>query len=137
MFTLLVEPMSQLNNPAIRAKWNLAGTMGKWSHYTMNSDDMYKAGFSLFRGITGIPYHYGEESNFFNRAKFRFPVRKSLIQLRQQLTVKLIENAPWDQVTYILENMSQQMNLPFSGVNESLRNEMFVPFPKQTSTSSN
>ncbi len=132
MFTLLVEPMSQLNNPAVRAKWNLTGTMGKWSHYTMNSEDVYKAGFSLFSGISSIPYHYGEESNFFNRVKFRFPARKSLMQLRQQLTVKLIEDAPWDQAGSILEDMAKQMNLPFTGISESLRNEIFVPFPTQS-----
>lgn len=129
LFTLLVEPLSQLNNPSVRAKWNIEGSQGKWSHYTMNSDEVMQASFDLFRGIDSIPYHYGEESNFFNRAKFRYPARKMLIQLRQQLTVKLIENASWDQIEPILLGISQQMNVPVSGIGESLRNEFLVSFP--------
>jgi len=130
MFTLLVEPMSQLNHPTVRAKWDLKGTMGKWSHYTMNSDEVSDASFRLFSGITGIPYHYGEESNFFNRAKFRYPARQALTRLRQQLTVKLIENGPSPEIASILREMAVQMNLPEASVPESFRNEIFVPFPE-------
>jgi p-methyltransferase len=127
LFTLFVEPLSQLNDPSLRAKWNLEGSLGKWSHYTMNSDMLMLASYTLFKGITDVPYHYDEESNFFNRAKFRYPVRKLLLQMRQQLTVKLIENAPWEQIDPIFRNMAQQMNLPVGRIGESLRQEISVP----------
>jgi hypothetical protein len=127
LFTLLVEPLTQLNDPVNRAKWNLEGSLGKWSHYTMNSDEVMNASFELFRGVTDVPYHYDEESNFFNRAKFRLPTRKMLFQLRQQLTVKLIENAPWDQIEPILIRIAQQMNVPAGRTGESIRHEISLP----------
>ncbi|MEI6899414.1 MAG: radical SAM protein [Bacteroidota bacterium] len=132
MFTLLVEPMSQLNNPQVREKWSITGSLGKWSHYTMNSDEVVRASFDLFKGVTSLPYHYGEESNFFNKAKFGNPVLNSLNQLRQQLTVKIIENAQWEQIEPILQGIAHQMNLPVNPVNPSFRNEIYVPIPTQT-----
>ena len=128
MFTLLVEPMSQLNHPQVREKWKIIGSQGKWSHYTMNSDEVLNASFDLFKGVTSVPYHYGEESNYFNRAKFKNPVLNSLNQLRQQLTVKIIENAPWGQIEPILQGIAKEMNLPVIPVDESLRQEILVPF---------
>jgi p-methyltransferase len=127
LFTLLVEPLSPLNDPSERAKWNLKGALGRWSHYTMNSNEVMKASFELFKGVTNVPYHYGEESNFFNRAKFRYPARQLLIQLRQRLTVKLFEYAPWEQIEPLLLSMAQQMNLPAGRIGESLRQEISVP----------
>ena len=131
MFTLLVEPMSQLNHPQVREKWNITGSQGKWSHYTMNSDEVVRASFDLFKGVTSVPYHYGEESNFFNKAKFKNPVLNSLNQLRQQLTVKKIENAPWEEIEATLHAIALQMNLPANPIDRSFGEELYIPFPTQ------
>jgi radical SAM superfamily enzyme YgiQ (UPF0313 family) len=127
MYPLLVEPLSELANPSIRNKWKLEGYMDKWSHYTMNSEDAIVASYDLFREVNNVPYHYFEESNFFNRAKFNLPTRKLLFQLRQQLTIKLIENAPWEQIEPILRSMAQKMNLSVERIGESLRHEISIP----------
>jgi radical SAM superfamily enzyme YgiQ (UPF0313 family) len=131
MFTLFVEPLSVLNTPAFRAKWNLTGSLSDWSHYTMNSGEVNEARFQVFKGITDVPYHYGEESNFFNRAKFRYEVRKTLIQLRQELTVKMIEQAPWELVEPLLKDIAQQMNKPIDTIPGAFRDEIFIHYPPQ------
>jgi p-methyltransferase len=127
LYPLLVEPLSELADPSIRTKYKLEGFMDKWSHYTMNSEDAVLASYDLFRAVNNVPYHYFEESNFFNRAKFNVPTRKLLFQLRQQLTMKLIENAPWEQIEPILRGMAQKMNFPVGRIGESLRQEISVP----------
>ncbi len=129
LFPLLIQPLSELVNPSIRTKWKIEGFMEKWSHYTMNSEDAIEASYDLFREVTNVPYHYSEESNFFNRAKFNLPTRKSLFQLRQRLTIKLIENAPWEQIEPILKDAAQQMNISVGRIEESLRCEISVPSP--------
>ena len=50
--------------------------------------------------------------------------RKSLYQLRQQLTIKLIENAEWDQIERILKDLAQQMNLSVDKIDESVRDQI-------------
>jgi radical SAM superfamily enzyme YgiQ (UPF0313 family) len=127
LYPLLVEPLSELADHSIRTKWKLEGFMDKWSHFTMNSEDAIVASYNLFREVNNVPYHYFEESNFFNRAKFNLPTRKLLFQLRQQLTIKLIENAPWEQIEPILRNLAQKMNLSVDRIGESLRHEISVP----------
>jgi hypothetical protein len=80
-----------------------SGLMEKWSHFTMNSDDAVKACYDLFREVINVPYSYSEESYFFNRGMFSFDTRRSLYQLRQQLTIKLIEKEPWEQIWPIVK----------------------------------
>jgi radical SAM superfamily enzyme YgiQ (UPF0313 family) len=127
LYPLLVEPLSELASPALRAKWKLEGFKDQWSHFTMNSEDAIAASYDLFREVNNVPYHYFEESNFFNRAKFNVQTRKLLFQLRQQLTIRLIENAPWEQIEPILRNIAQNMNFPVGIIGESLRQDISVP----------
>lgn len=124
LFPLLVQPLSELAEPSSRTRWNIEGFMQKWSHSTMNSEDASKACYSLFREVTNVPYHYAEESLFFNRAKFNLTTRKSLYQLRHQLTIKLMENAEWDQIEPILKDLAQQMNLSVDKLDESVRDQI-------------
>ena len=127
MYPLLIQPLGELVDPSVRAKWKIEGFMEKWSHYTMNSDDTFEASYNLFKEVTNVPYHYFEESNFFNKAKFDLSTRKSLFQLRQQLTIRLIENAPWDQIEPILRSAAQQMKISVGRIDESLRDDISVP----------
>jgi p-methyltransferase len=124
LYPLLVEPLSELADASTRARWNIEGFVEKWSHYTMNSEQASKACNSLFREITNVPYHYFEESNFFNRAKFKLETRRSLYQLRHQLTIRLMEHASWDQIEPILRALAQQMNLPVDKIDESVRDQI-------------
>ncbi len=93
----------------------------------MNSDEASAACHDLFREITNVPYSYSEESFFFNRGMFAFETRRLLFQLRQQLTIKLMESAPWEQIEPILKSMAVQMELPIDGIGEQLRKEILVP----------
>jgi radical SAM superfamily enzyme YgiQ (UPF0313 family) len=124
LFPLLIPPLSELADASSRTRWNIEGSMEKWSHYTMNSEDSFKACYYLFREITNVPYHYFEEKTFFNRAKFNLTTRKSLFQLRQQLTIKLIENAAWDEIEPILKDLAQQMNLSVDKIDEAMRDQI-------------
>ena len=90
----------------------------------MNSEEALKACHFLFREITNVPYHYFEESIFFNNAKFNLPARKKLYQLRHQLTVKLKEQASWDQIEFILKDVAMHMNLPVVDLDESVRDQI-------------
>ena len=124
LYPLLIQPLSELAEASTRARWNIEGSMEKWSHYTMNSEEALKACHFLFREITNVPYHYFEESIFFNNAKFNLPARKKLYQLRHQLTVKLKEQASWDQIEFILKDVAMHMNLPVVDLDESVRDQI-------------
>lgn len=124
LFPLLIQPLSELGDTSSQDKWNIQGSYEKWSHFTMNSEDSVKACFTLFKEVTNIPYHYSEESNFFNRAKFNLTTRKLLYQLRHQLTVKLIEKATWDQIKPILKDLALQMKVSVDRIDESVRDQI-------------
>jgi radical SAM superfamily enzyme YgiQ (UPF0313 family) len=124
LYPLLIQPLSGLADASSRARWNIVGSMQNWSHDTMNAEDASKACYSLFREVTNVPYHYFEESLFFNRAKFDLDMRKSLYRLRHQLTVKLIEKAEWSQIETILTDFARLLNLPADRIGESFRDQL-------------
>ena len=130
LYPLLIFPLSVLAEPWARSEWNIEGLMYKWSHSTMNSDETSQASYDLFKDVTDVPYFYAEESHFFNRGMFSFETRKFLFQLRQQLTVKVIENAPWEQIEPILKRMAHLMELSADGIGEHLRNEISVSYTR-------
>ncbi len=125
LYPLLIQPLSGLADVSNRTRWNIVGTMQNWSHNTMNFEDASKACYSLFSEVTNVPYHYSEESLFFNRAKFDLATRKSLYLLRQQLTVKLIEKAPWSQVERLLLEFARLMNLSADRIDDSFRDQIW------------
>jgi anaerobic magnesium-protoporphyrin IX monomethyl ester cyclase len=126
LYPLVIFPLSELADLSARNEWKIEGLMEKWSHYTMNSDDAFKACFDLFKEVTNLPYSYSEESPFFNRGMFTFDTRKSLFRLRHQLTIMLIEKAPWEQIEPVLKSMAKQMEISVDQVGESLRQEISV-----------
>jgi radical SAM superfamily enzyme YgiQ (UPF0313 family) len=127
VYPLVIFPLSELAEPSDRKRWKIEGHMDKWSHYTMNSDEASAACYDLFKEVINVPYSYSEESFFFNRGMFTFETRRSLFQLRQQLTIKLIEGAPWGQISHILEKMATKMELPLDGIGDHLKNEILIP----------
>jgi len=126
-YPMFIVPLSELGEPDERKKWNIEGMMDKWSHYTMNSGQAAEACDDMFKEVTNLPYSYAEESFFFNRGMFNLETRRSLFQLRQQLTIKLIESAQWNQIEPILINMATQMELSPEGIGEHLMNEIRMP----------
>ncbi len=127
VYPLLIMPLSELVEPEARKRWKVSGFMDNWSHYTMQSGEALAACHSLFRQVTNVPYSYPEESYFFNRGMFDLATRRKLFQLRQQLTIKLMENAPWEQTAVILKEMTTLMELPVEGIGEKLRDEIIFP----------
>jgi anaerobic magnesium-protoporphyrin IX monomethyl ester cyclase len=127
VFLLRIHPLTDLTEPANRAKWGLKGFNEDWSHNTMNKDEALQGLYTLFKEVNNTPYHYAEESHFFNRMKYSFDVKRSFFQLRHQLTIKLIENEPWQEVENVLKEMAHQLNLPVDGLDGSFRDEIIRP----------
>jgi radical SAM superfamily enzyme YgiQ (UPF0313 family) len=127
VFLLRIHPLTDLNEPENRAKWGLKGFNQDWSHNTMNKDEALAGLYSLFKAVDNIPYHYAEESHFFNRMKYSFEARRSFFKLRHQLTIKLIENEPWEEVENVLKDMALRLNLPVDGLDRSMQDEIIRP----------
>jgi radical SAM superfamily enzyme YgiQ (UPF0313 family) len=126
LYPLIIFPLSELADPEAQKRWKINGMLERWSHYTMDSKEAIRACFQMFKQVINIPYAYAEESYFFNRGMFTFETRKSLFQLRQQLTVKLIEESSWDQIEPILRNMALEMELNPEGIGKHLLHEILV-----------
>lgn len=127
VYPLSVMPLSELAEPEARKRWEIKGLLDHWSHYTMNSEEAAAACYDLFRKVTNIPYSYSEESYFFNRGMFDFDTRLKLFKLRQELTVKLTEGVPGEQITPILKEITTKMELPLDGIGDHLRDEIIIP----------
>ena len=127
LYPLSVFPLSDLAKPDLRKKWKITGLMDSWSHYTMNSHEAVEYGYNLFKQIPNVPYNYAEESNFFNSRLFKYDQRQTLFQLRQRLTVQLIERSSWELIAATLVDISQTMGFSQKNVDEKFRHELVVP----------
>ena len=127
VFLLRIHPLTDLTGTGNRAKWGLKGFNHDWSHNTMNRDEALSGLYDLFKQVDNIPYHYAEESHFFNRMKYSFEARRSFFRLRHRLTIKLIEHAPWQEVEDVLREMALSLNLPVDGLDGSLQDEIIRP----------
>lgn len=126
-FLLRIHPLTDLTEPANRAKWGLKGYNADWTHNTCNKDEALSNLNALFREVTNVPNHYAEESHFFNRANYKFEAKQSFVRLRHQLTIKLIDREPWSEVELILKEMAHKLGLPVEGINDSLQDEIIRP----------
>jgi anaerobic magnesium-protoporphyrin IX monomethyl ester cyclase len=126
-FLLRIHPLTDLTEPGNRAKWGLKGYNADWSHHTMNRDEALSGLYDLFKEVNNVPYHYAEESHFFNRVKYSFDARRSFFQLRHRLTIKLIENEPWQEAENVLKEMAHRLNLPVDGLDGSMQDEIIRP----------
>jgi radical SAM superfamily enzyme YgiQ (UPF0313 family) len=127
LYPLCIFPLSDLTKPEFRKKWKMTGFLDSWSHYTMNSREAIEYGYNLFKQIPNVPYNYSEESNFFNSRLFTDPQKQTLFNLRQKLTVQLIEQSSWEQIAATLADISQSMGFSQRHVNENFRHELIVP----------
>jgi radical SAM superfamily enzyme YgiQ (UPF0313 family) len=126
-FPLRIHPLTDLTEPGNRAKWDLKGFNHDWSHATMNRAESLSSTYTLFKEVTNVPYHYAEESHFFNRLKYSFDAKKAFFQLRHQLTIQLIENEPWQVIEDTLREMAIKLNLPVEGIDATLKDEIIRP----------
>jgi len=126
VYPLIIFPLSELADPGIREAWKIEGIMGNWQHATMNSVQASRACYQVFREVTNVPYSYAEESFFFNQGMFNYDSRKKLYQLRQQLTLGLMENLPWEQLEPAVIRMAGLMELPATGIKD-FRHELIIP----------
>lgn len=124
VYPLTIMPLSELAGPEARKKWQIQGIQDQWTHYTMNSGEAVSACHALFKRVINVPYSYSEESYFFNRGMFDLETRRSLFQLRQQLTINLIGNSPWSENEHLIRQMTRLMELPEEGIGERLRGEI-------------
>ncbi|MEI7662609.1 MAG: B12-binding domain-containing radical SAM protein [Bacteroidota bacterium] len=127
VFLLRIHPLTDLTEADNRAKWGLKGFNQDWSHNTMNKDEALTGLYRLFKAVDNVPYHYAEESHFFNRMKYSFEARRSFFQLRHRLTIKLIENEPWQEVENVLKEMAIRLSLPVDGLDGTFRDEITRP----------
>ena len=127
LYPLSVFPLSDLAKPDYRKKWKISGYMDSWSHYTMNSSEAIEYGYNLFKQIPHVPYNYAEESNFFNSRLFTYDQRQTLFNLRQRLTVQLIEQSSWERIAATLVDISQTMGFSQKNVDEKFCHELVVP----------
>lgn len=126
-FLLRIHPLTDLTEPENRAKWGLKGYNQNWTHNTMNKDEALAGLYTLFKEVNNVPYHYAEESHFFNKALYSFEIKQSFFRLRHQLTIKLIEQEPWQEVENLLKEMALILNLPVEGIDSSLQDEIIRP----------
>jgi p-methyltransferase len=127
LYPLSIFPLSDLAKPDFRKKWKITGHMDSWSHYTMNSHEAVEYGYNLFKQIANVPYNYSEESNFFNSRLFTYDQRQTLFNLRQKLTVQLLEHSSWERIAATLVDISQTMGFSQKNVDEKFRHELVVP----------
>lgn len=127
LYPLFIFPLSELADPSTRERWKIDGIMADWSHYTMNYDQASRACYDMFTKITNVPYSYDEESFFFNKGMFTLDTRRALFQQRQQLTIKLIEKAPWTEIEPVFRKIAGLMEVPANGIGEHLKEEILAP----------
>lgn len=124
LFPLFISPFSKLAQPEFRKRWNITGSIDDWEHYTMKSSETEKYGYDLFKQVTKIPYHYTEERTFYNREAFSDSQRKRLFTLRQQLTVGILEHAPWQNIRTVLTDITRVMGFPVTDIGDDFLHEI-------------
>jgi radical SAM superfamily enzyme YgiQ (UPF0313 family) len=108
VFPLVIVPMSEISLPEMRQKWNVKGIFREWSHQTMDSKTAVEKSKFVFKTVKNIPYYYSRESIAFLQ-KYSPETRKKLYSLRQEITVALMEQAPWDNTARLFSEIAAAM----------------------------
>jgi len=124
LFPLIISPFSDLARKEFRDQWKITGYVDQWSHFTMNSGETHGYGYQLFKQVTRIPYHYTEERTYYNRQLFTDDQRLQLFHLRQQLTIAFMEEAGWEKIIDLINQMSKVMGLSPQDIPSGFRNEV-------------
>jgi radical SAM superfamily enzyme YgiQ (UPF0313 family) len=124
LFPLIISPFSDLARKEFRDQWKITGYVDQWSHYTMNSGETPGYGYDLFKQVTQVPYHYTEERTYYNRQLFNDDQRLQLFHLRQQLTIAFMEEAGWEKIHDLFNQMSKVMGFSLPDIPSGFRNEL-------------
>ena len=128
VFPLLIAPLSDLHKPDFRKKWKVKGIASTWEHYTMNSGEAVQYTYKIFKEVQNIPYFCpSEQYNPFTREIFKNKQKRSLLNLRQRLTIELIEQSPWSQIATTLADISRTMGFSGKKPDKKFSNELMTP----------
>ncbi len=126
MYPLNIFPLSELGDPAFREKYSLTGNGYEWKHYTMDGKDAPAFGYELLKNVPEVPYHYYDESHFFNRGIFNLEERKKLFRLRHDLTINLIEKRSAEERKQLLQNMVRTMGFEAEKMTDTVADMFYV-----------
>ncbi|MBN2533913.1 MAG: radical SAM protein [Spirochaetales bacterium] len=126
LYPLKIISLSPVLNTENRQKWNVQGFYNKWKHYTMDSLQANEETYYLFKNIDDIPYHYLEESNFFNY-RFSYEQRKKLFNLRKDLTIAVFEKVKTEKIQTIFKDIALAMRLPVKLPGNEIIKQLTVP----------
>lgn len=124
LFPLFISPFSDLVLTEFRQKWQIKGLRKQWSHYTMNYEESLEYSSKLFRQVSRVPYHYSQERTFFNQQAFTDKQRLRLFQLRQKLTLALIDKLPENQISDIIIEISGELQHPVESISDEFIHEI-------------
>jgi radical SAM superfamily enzyme YgiQ (UPF0313 family) len=110
VFPLLIFPMSEISLPQIRAEWKVKGIFKEWSHKTMDSKTALEKSKFVFEKVTNVPYCYVQESNTFLQ-KYDAKIRKILYAKRHEITLALMNQAPWENIARLFSEISLSLGV--------------------------
>ena len=126
VFPLVIVPMSEISLPEMRQKWNVKGIFREWSHQTMDSKTALEKSKIFFKSVKNIPYYYSQESLPFLQ-KYDAETRKKLYSLRQEITVALMEQSPWENIARLFSLLSMALGTNPAPPNFEFRKEILYP----------
>jgi p-methyltransferase len=126
LFPLFITPFSDLALTDYRRKWQIKGLRDHWSHYTMNHEESIEYSAKLFRQVSRVPYHYTQERTFFNQQAFTEKQRLRLFELRQKLTIALMDKLPENHIREIIIDISGELQLPVESISDEFINEITI-----------
>lgn len=126
MYPLYLFPLSELGDPEFREKWQLRGSAGKWKHATMDSDQAMDFAYNIYSNVPDLPYHYYDESNFFNLSMFSLEERTELFRIRNRMARQLMENRPGHAVAGSFREIAAIMGFDPEMVPDGIAEKFYV-----------
>jgi radical SAM superfamily enzyme YgiQ (UPF0313 family) len=113
VFALVLWPLSRISMPEMRQKWDIKGFFREWSHQTMDYKTAVDKSKFLFKNVKNVPYGYTQEIQDTNPflQQYSPEIRKKLHSMRHQITVSLMEQAPWENVARLFSEIALIMGI--------------------------
>lgn len=109
IYPLYVLHLSPLSGKEMRLKWDLKGIYDSWEHKTMSSREVIKAGYTIFKTVTSIPYYYRNKNPHF-WLYFCPQGKKQLFRLRHRLTCQILEKVNWSSIADTFSLLAREMD---------------------------
>lgn len=127
LYPFMLLPLSEISKPENRDKWKLKGLFNNWSHQTMSSIMINQVSYDLFKKVNSLPYNYWDESNI-DIFRFQKGQRKKIFELRNRLTIQLIEKDSWNRITHTFNAMAKIMGLPERCPGHDFRHNLVINY---------